>query len=323
MSGACCSPGRGAGGAGEEPRAPAAPATPTPPAGRAPTAPDWVAVEGGTFVMGDDSAWSYPADGEGPARPVTVGSFRASRAPVTNEEFAAFVAVTGHRSDAERYGWSFVFAGRLPDDFPETRGVVGAEWWRQVEGAWWAAPEGPGSDVGTRGDHPVVHVSWNDATAYASWVGGRLPTEAEWERAARGGTQTTFPWGAELEPGGRHMANVFQGDFPTLDTGADGWPGTSPVGAFPPNGFGLVDVIGNVWEWTADRFSPDRFGHLPAAAPVVDPTGPGQGGERVLKGGSYLCHASYCRRYRPAARMGSAPDSSSGNMGFRVASDRP
>jgi formylglycine-generating enzyme required for sulfatase activity len=149
----------------------------------------------------------------------------------------------------------------------------------------------------------VVHVSWHDATAYAAWAGGRLPGEAEWERAARGGTATVFPWGDELEPGGRHLANVFQGDFPAHDTAADGWAGTSPVGTYPPNGFGLVDAIGNVWEWTADPFAP------------------GPPGRYVCKGGSYLCHASYCRRYRPAARMGSTPDSSTGNIGFRCAAD--
>jgi formylglycine-generating enzyme required for sulfatase activity len=248
--------------------------------------------------MGDDSPWSYPTDGESPAREVTVAPFMIERAPVTNDAFARFVRATGHTTDAERFGWSFVFGGLLPDDFPDTRGVVDAPWWRQVEGACWHSPEGPGSDVGGRGDHPVVHVSWNDAAAYAACVGGRLPAEAEWERAARGGTSTTFPWGDELEPGGRHRANVFQGVFPREDTAADGWAGTSPVGSFPPNGFGLVDAIGNVWEWTADRFAADRF---------------------VLKGGSYLCHASYCRRYRPAARMGSTPDSSTGNIGFRCA----
>jgi formylglycine-generating enzyme required for sulfatase activity len=241
---------------------------------------------------------------------------------VTNDAFARFVDVTGHRTDAERYGWSFVFGGLLPDDFPDTRGVVGTPWWRQVEGACWRAPEGPGSGLDGRGDHPVVHVSWNDAVAYAAWAGGRLPSEAEWERAARGGSDATFPWGDELEPGGRHLANVFQGQFPAVDTRADGWAGTSPVGAFPPNAYGLVDVIGNVWEWTADRFAVARFADL-GEGPVTDPRGPAEGEQRVLKGGSYLCHASYCRRYRPAARMASTPDSSTGNIGFRCAHAHP
>jgi formylglycine-generating enzyme required for sulfatase activity len=266
-----------------------------------------VVVPGGTFRMGDDSGWAYAADGESPSRPVRVAEFLLERAPVTNTSFGRFVKATGHRTDAERYGWSFVFGGLLPDDFPDTRGVIGAEWWRQVEGAWWGAPEGPGSDVAGRGDHPVVHVSWRDAVAYAEWAGGRLATEAEWERAARGGSDTTFPWGDELEPGGHHMANVFQGDFPAGNTAADGWAGTSPVGSFPANGYGLVDVIGYVWEWTADTFSV-------RGRPVE--------GQRVLKGGSYLCHESYCRRYRPAARMGSTPETSTGNIGFRCAGDR-
>jgi formylglycine-generating enzyme len=265
-----------------------------------------VTLPGGTFPMGDESAWAYPADGEGPVRDVTVAPFAMERHAVTNAAFARFVDATGHVTEAERLGWSFVFAGLLPDDFPDTRGVVGAEWWRQVMGAAWHHPEGPHSTLDGRSDHPVVHVSWNDATAYATWAGRRLPTEAEWEYAARAGATTIWPWGDELEDGGRHHANVFQGAFPENDTADDGWAGTCPVDAFEPNAFGLWNMIGNVWEWTVD--------------PFVTRTGQ-RVGQWTIKGGSYLCHASWCRRYRPGARTGSTPDSSTGNTGFRCASD--
>ena len=165
-------------------------------------------------MMGDDSEWAYPGDGEGPVHDVTLSSFAIDRYAVTNEAFASFVDATGYVSDAERYAWSFVFAGFMSDDAPETRGVVGAEWWRQVFGADWRHPEGPNSTIADRLDHPVVHVSWNDAQAYCAWSGTRLPTEAEWEYAARAGSRGPFPWGDELEPGGEHRMNVFQGRFP-------------------------------------------------------------------------------------------------------------
>ncbi|MCW2544253.1 MAG: hypothetical protein JWM40_1805 [Frankiales bacterium] len=243
--------------------------------------------------MGEESDWSYPADGEGPVRPVSVEPFALDSTSVTNDRFAAFVDATGYVTDAERLGWSFVFAGLLPDDFPDTRGVAAAPWWRQVEGASWRTPEGPHSDVGQRSDHPVVQVSARDAAAFAAWAGKRLPTEAEWEYACRAGSSATFPWGDELEPDGTPQANVWQGAFPTSPT-----TGTCAVDAFSPNAFGLFNMIGNVWEWTGDS----------------------EGGEQLLKGGSYLCHASYCRRYRPAARSRAGADSSMGNTGFRCAS---
>ncbi|HSL56942.1 MAG TPA: formylglycine-generating enzyme family protein [Acidimicrobiales bacterium] len=313
----CCSPDRGSDDQLDGERA----SSPDP-ASPDPDLPlDRVTVPAATFVLGDDSDWVVPGDGEDPPRPVAVSGFAIDRTLVTNADFATFVDATGHRTDAERFGWSFVFGGLLPDDHPDTRGVVGAEWWRQVHGATWNHPEGPASTLAGRWDHPVVHVSWHDAAAYAAWAGGRLPTEAEWERAARAGTTTAFPWGDELEPDGEHRANVFQGDFPLVDTAADGWAGTSPVGAFAPNALGLVDMIGNVWEWTADRFSVERFAGWSADEVPADPTGPAEGDRRVLKGGSYLCHASYCRRYRPSARMGSTPDSTAGNIGFRCVAD--
>jgi formylglycine-generating enzyme required for sulfatase activity len=278
-----------------------------------------VRLEGGTFVMGDSSAWAYPGDGEGPVHEVTVRPFAIDRFAVSNDRYAEFVEATGHRTEAEVYGWSFVFAGLLPDDFPETRAVAAATWWRQVEGADWAHPEGPHSDVAGRGDHPVVHVAWTDAVAYCEWSNTRLPTEAEWEYAARAGSTSPFPWGDELEPGGEHRMNVFQGEFPGRDTAADGFAGTAPVGAFPANGFGLHNVTGNVWEWCADWFDSSTYARRGGAA--VDPTGPDRGTVRVMRGGSYLCHASYCRRYRLSARQGSEPASSTGNVGFRVAAD--
>lgn len=254
--------------------------------------------------MGDDSEWAYPDDGESPVRSVEVAPFAMAAYAVSNDDFGAFVADTGYRTDAEQHGASFVFAGLLPDDFPDTRGVAAAPWWRQVVSASWRHPEGPGSSLDGRGDHPVVHVSRTDAEAWCAWAGLRLPTESEWEYAARARASTVWPWGDELAPGGQHLANTFQGEFPVLDTAEDGWAGTAPVDAFPPNAFGLWNMVGNVWEWTADVFvSPaDR-----------------SGGRTVIKGGSYLCHASYCRRYRPGARSGSTPDTSLGNLGFRPA----
>ena len=196
--------------------------------------------------------------------------------------------------------------------------MVGAEWWRQVDGADWRHPEGPDSDVRDRGDHPVVHVSWNDALAYCRWTGTRLPTEAEWECAARGGrVGSAFPWGDDLEPGGEHRMNVFQGHFPDGNTGADGYVATAPVDAFPPNGFGLHNVTGNVWEWCADWLDLGFYEH----SEVQNPSGPAAGDRRVQRGGSYLCHLSYCRRYRVSARFGSEPASSAGHTGFRVAAD--
>jgi formylglycine-generating enzyme required for sulfatase activity len=268
--------------------------------------------------MGDDSVWAYEGDGEGPVHEVQVRSLRVDTFAVSNARFADFVSSTGYETDAERYGWSFVFGGMLPDDFPDTRAVAAAPWWRQVHGASWHRPEGPNSSVDDRGDHPVVHVSWNDARAYCEWSGTRLPTEAEWEYAARGGlVGTAFPWGDDLEPGGQHRMNVFQGTFPAHDSGADGYVGTAPVDAFPPNGFGLHNVTGNVWEWCADWYDAGYY----ARSPHTDPRGPERGEARVMRGGSYLCHLSYCKRYRVSARSASEPDSSAGNVGFRVVAD--
>ncbi len=290
---ACCAPGRD----GDAPRPEPAPAGSAAPGVHD---DDLVTLPGGTFRMGSDDG-TFPADREGPVREVTVAPFRIGRHAVTNDRFAAFVAATGHVTIAESDGWSFVFGGLLPDDFPDTRGVVGAEWWRQVFGASWRHPEGPHSDLAGRGDHPVVHVSWFDAAAYCAWAGVRLPTEEEWEYAARGGLdQAVYPWGDELTPGGEHRCNIWQGTFPSHNTLDDGWLGTAPVGSYPPNGFGLYDCSGNTWDWTDTWFTPEQ---------------------RVIRGGSYLCHESYCNRYRVSARTGNTPDSTTGHMGFRVAAD--
>ncbi len=276
-----------------------------------------VLLEGGEFLMGSEDPEGFPADGEGPVRPVQLGPFWIDRCAVSNRRYAAFAEATGHITDAEQFGWSFVFGGLLPDDFEETRGAVQAPWWRQVFGACWRHPEGPGSAIEDRLDHPVVHVSWRDARAFSGWAGLRLPTEAEWEFAARGGlVQARLPWGDERESGGEHQMNVWQGAFPSDNTLEDGWLGTCPVGEFSPNGYGLQNVSGNVWEWCADWF------HAAAEHPdggSVDPKGPQRGEAKVIRGGSYLCHDSYCNRYRVAARSSNTPDSSTGNMGLRCA----
>jgi formylglycine-generating enzyme required for sulfatase activity len=272
-------------------------------------------LDGGRFLMGTDAPGGYPGDGEGPVHEVTLSPFAIASDAVTNAHFAEFVATTGYVTSAERYEWSFVFAGLLPDDFPDTRGVVQTPWWRQVYGATWRAPEGLNSDVDDRADHPVIHVSWDDARAYCEWAGVRLPTEAEWEYAARGGLEgCRFPWGDEREPGGEHRMNVWQGEFPAVNTCADGWYGTAPVDAYPPNAYGLHNPTGNVWEWCADWFGVDTY----ARGSVTDPVGPGRGTHRVMRGGSYLCHDSYCNRYRVDARSGNTPDTSTGNLGFRI-----
>jgi sulfatase modifying factor 1 len=274
-----------------------------------------VDLPGGEFLMGYGDG-PYPADGEGPVRKVRLDSFRISPTAVSNAEFAAFVEATGHVTTAERFGCSFVFAGLLPRDHPPTRAVAEAPWWRQVHGATWHCPEGPGSDLADRPDHPVVHVSRDDALAYCRWAGVRLCTEAEWEYAARGGLEhQPYPWGSDLTPGGQHRMNVWQGTFPERNSVEDGYYGTAPVDTFPPNEFGLYNMTGNVWEWCADWFSPSYH----RDGPRENPTGPRNGQGAVIRGGSYLCHASYCLRYRTSARTVATPDSSAGNIGFRCA----
>ena len=282
-----------------------------------PPLPELARLAGGTFLMGTDDPHGFPADGEGPVREVELSSLAIEPVAVSNRRFAAFVDATGHVTDAEGYGWSFVFGGLLPDDFPDTRGALQAPWWRQVHGACWRHPEGPRSGIDDRIDHPVVHVSWRDAQAFCDWAGLRLPTEAEWEYAARGGlVQRRFPWGEEREPDGAHRMNIWQGTFPSDNTLGDGYLGTCPVGEFPPNGYGLHNTSGNVWEWCADWFHATRHRN---GGERKDPAGPPSGQAKVIRGGSYLCHDSYCNRYRVGARSSNTPHSSTGNMGFRCA----
>lgn len=279
-----------------------------------------VLLAGGSFLMGSESPESFPDDGEGPVRTVTLDGFWLDRYAVRNRDFAAFVDATSYVTEAERIGWSFVFAGDLPTEMQTGDGphIHGAEWWRAIDGADWKHPEGHSTHISARPHHPVVHVSYNDAIAYAAWAGKRLPTEAEWEYAARGGLeQATYPWGDELTPGGKHLCNIWQGTFPVSNTAEDGFTSTCPVDAFPPNGYGLYGMTGNTWEWIADWSHPTWH----QLATRHNPTGPPEGVARVLRGGSYLCHRSYCNRYRVAARSSNTPDSATTNIGFRCARD--
>ena len=283
-------------------------------------------IVGRPFLMGNDRDYGFPADGEAPVHRVEVASFWLDRCAVTNEQFNDFINATGYRTEADKFGWSFVFAGDLsPQQLARAvRGVVqGSEWWCRVDGANWRRPEGDGSNIKQRWSHPVVHVSWRDAQAYCAWAGKRLPTEAEWEYSARGGldSQNRFPWGDQLEPDGKHRMNVWQGEFPRRNDKTDGFASRAPVRSFKANAYGLYQMTGNVWEWCWDVFSPHYYRH----SPVDNPTGPiaseGADDRRVMRGGSYLCHASYCNRYRVDARSSNTPDSSTGNLGFRCAAD--
>ena len=269
-----------------------------------------------TFAMGDAHGDGVRQDGERPVHEVRLASYEIDATSVTVADFAAFVAATGHVTEAESFGYSGVFhlhlhpadAGAIVGQPPQT------PWWYGVAGADWRHPDGPSSDVEARQDHPVTHVSWNDAAAYCSWAGRRLPTEAEWEAAARGGRAgERYPWGDAL-PTDPWVTNIFQGTFPADDTAEDGWSGTAPVRAFGANDYGLFQPVGNVWEWCADWFDADYY----ARSPQESPTGPDAGVARVLRGGSFLCHDSYCNRYRNAARSSNTPDSSTSNIGFRT-----
>ncbi|MGV2984693.1 formylglycine-generating enzyme family protein [Microbacterium sp. AGC85] len=273
-------------------------------------------IPAGTFTMGDSSGDLNPADGEVPRHPVTLPGFSIDTTAVTNDAFARFVDATGYTTEAEAFGYSAVFHLALTAPEEDIVGVPsGTPWWLGVRGADWRHPGGRDSSIDGREDHPVVHVSWNDANAYAEWAGRRLPSEAEWEYAARGGIEgAKYPWGdAEVDAGG-WRANIWQGDFPRVNTAEDGFLTTAPVRTFEPNGYGLWQSVGNVWEWCQDWFDPNYYGRSLAAAP----TGPDRGQARVLRGGSYLCHISYCNRYRNSARSQNTPDSSMGNSGFRT-----
>ena len=273
-------------------------------------------VPAGTFVMGDSSGDRNAADGEVPLHPVTLERFSIDATSVTNADFARFVADSGYRTEAETFGFSAVFHLAVQAPHEDVMGpAAGTPWWYGVRGADWAHPGGRGSSVEHIEDHPVVHVSWTDAVAYCEWAGRRLPTEAEWEYAARGGLdRATYPWGDDEVDDGGWRANIWQGSFPGDNSGEDGWLTTAPVRTFEPNGYGLWQAMGNVWEWCADWFDPRYY----RAGPADDPRGPERGQARVLRGGSYLCHLSYCNRYRNSARSSNTPDSSMGNAGFRT-----
>ncbi len=311
----CCTPARPmAGTGGPSASGPPAPAE----AGR----PDGHRIEealipAGTFEMGDAFGDGYPADGETPVHPVRISAFALDTTAVTNRQFAAFCASTGYRTESERHGASPVFHLLAKAERKDILGTSAeAQWWLNVRGADWAHPHGLGSHWSDLPDHPVVHVSWNDAQAYCVWAGRRLPTEAEWEYAARGGmTGQRYAWGNDLTPDGEHRCNIWQGRFPDRNTGDDGHIGTAPVASFVANGYGLFDMAGNVWEWCQDWFHPKYY----KLSPDTDPQGPPFGLGHCLRGGSYLCHESYCNRYRVAARSSAPDDTASGNCGFRTA----
>lgn len=284
-----------------------------------------VELPGGTFRMG--STQFYPE--EVPVHTVTVADFAIERHPVTNAQFAEFVDATGYVTIAEQALDPALYPGVSPADlvpgalvFQPTAGPVDLrdwrQWWTWSPGACWRHPFGPESSWQDRPDHPVVQVAYPDAAAYAKWAGRRLPSEAQWEYAARAGAATTYPWGDDPQPGGRLMANTWQGRFPYRNDGALGWIGTSPVGTFPANDFGLVDMIGNVWEWTTTRFS---VHHRPEGAveSCCGPADPDPSVSQALKGGSHLCAPEYCHRYRPAARSPQSQDSATTHIGFRCA----
>ena len=299
---------------------------------------DMVRIHGGTFRMGSDH--HYPE--EAPAHRVTVDGFWIDRTPVTNRQFKAFVKATGHKTFAEippdpkdypgalphmLYAGSLVFSP--PQSVTDLRDW--SQWWQFMKAADWRHPYGPKSDIDVHDDHPVVHVSFSDALAYAKWAGKDMPTEAEWEFAARGGLEAAeFAWGHQFTPGGVHMANTWQGEFPRENLNADGFERTSPVTAFPANGYGLHDMIGNVWEWTIDWYTQKHEADAPKACCIPEnPRGgredgsydPGQPNikipRKVIKGGSHLCAPNYCRRYRPAARHAEPIDTSTSHLGFR------
>ena len=259
-------------------------------------------------------------DGEETRHAKPISPFRMTKTTVTNAEFAAFIDATGYVTEAETIGWSFVFWSNVPSDITTSQGVAGSEWWRKIDGAYWRDVNGPGTkEAHWHPDHPAVHVSWNDASAYATWIGGRLPNEAEWEHAARGGFgDVPYPWGAD-EPDDTDFqpCNIWQGDFPKTNTLADGYKTTAPAQSFAPNRYGLFNIVGNVWEWTAD------FYRIKSLKKVAKDRARAMVGYRVAKGGSFLCHKSYCWRYRIAARSGNPPDSATPHMGFRVAFDEP
>ena len=332
----------------QAPAVPASPAVNPPPAPNQNSAPNaeapaakargtdgMVWIPGGTFARGSSTG----APDEQPVREITVAGFWMDRTEVTNEEFEQFVKATGYVTVAERKPDRSQYPG-----VPEEKLVPGAavfrspqeevsladflSWWEYVPGANWRHPEGPSSSIAGKGKHPVVQVCWFDAVQYAEWAGKRLPTEAEWEYAARGGLKgADYVWGQELVPGGRWQANIWQGKFPNSNRGEDGFLTTAPVASFPPNGYGLYDISGNVWEWCQDWYLPDYYGTCPSENPPgpstsEDPNEPGVA-KRVQRGGSFLCNDVYCSGYRPSTRMKGSPDTGLSHSGFRCVRNGP
>jgi formylglycine-generating enzyme required for sulfatase activity len=307
--------------------------------------PGMVGIPGGEFTMGSDSDQAWPD--ESPAHRVRVAGFFLDEHEVTNAQFRAFVAATGYVTTAEKPPVLEEVMSQVPPGTPpppREKLVPGSlvftppagpvrlddfsQWWAWTPGADWRHPEGPASSIEGRDDHPVVHVSWDDAVAYARWAGKRLPTEAEWEFAARGGLDgKPYVWGDERPTGTRTFANIWQGEFPHTNTAADGFARTAPVKSFASNGYGLYDMAGNVWEWCADWYDRELYRKRAGGGVVVNPTGPDRTldparpftPERVQRGGSFLCNDSYCSRYRPSARHGASPDTGMSHVGFRCA----
>jgi sulfatase modifying factor 1 len=277
-----------------------------------------VVVPAGPFTMGDSFGDGNPRDGESYQHRVRLESFSIDATSVTNTAFAAFVEETGYVTEAEQFGYSAVFHLALEADRTDIMGQPPqTPWWLGVQGAIWSRPGGRRSTIDGREDHPVVHVSWNDAVAYCDWTGRRLPTEAEWEYASRGGLDAKrYPWGDDHPDGAAWKCNIWQGTFPTKNTVDDGYLTTAPVRSYEPNGYGLWQTVGNVWEWCADWYDAGYY----EQSPVDNPQGPGSGQARVMRGGSFLCHDSYCNRYRNSARSSNTPDSSMSNTGFRTVS---
>jgi formylglycine-generating enzyme required for sulfatase activity len=310
-----------------------------------PGPPRMVWIPGGEFTMGSDAESAWPE--ERPAHRARVDGFWLDRAEVTNAQFRAFVEATHYVTTAEKPPVLEDIMSQVPPGTPPPapeKLVPGSmvftppagrvdlrdfsQWWTWTPGADWRHPEGPVSSIEGRDDHPVVQVSWDDAVAYARWAGERLPTEAEWEFAARGGLDAKpYTWGDGPPADDRILANIWQGEFPHTNTAADGYGGTAPVGSFPPNGYGLYDMAGNVWEWCADWFDRDLYRRRAGAGPIVNPAGPERSSDpsrpferlRVHRGGSFLCNDSYCSRYRPSARHGNSPDTGMSHLGFRCA----
>ncbi|WP_432889701.1 formylglycine-generating enzyme family protein [Kribbella sp. CA-245084] len=292
-------------------------ASPPPPApvGRGEHRIEQVVLEGGSFAMGNTNGDENDGDGETPVHTVELSPYSIDATSVTNADFARFVDATDYRTEAEIFGYSAVFHLALAAAPDEVMGPAsGTPWWAGVRAADWKHPGGSRSDLDGLDEHPVVHVSWNDAVAYCKWAGRRLPTEAEWEHASRGGLDgARYPWGDDLIDD-EWRCNIWQGDFPRTNTEEDGFLTTAPVHTFQPNGYGIWQMVGNVWEWCGDWFGPRYYKFSPAE----NPTGPSLGAARVIRGGSYLCHDSYCNRYRNAARSSNTPESSMGNAGFRT-----